>query len=311
MIKLKEHLQEYLALRRKFGFKLRVQGGLLAQFVRFAKTKRAAFVTTQLAVEWATQPARSQPAQWANRLGMARGFAKYLSAVDSRTEIPPHGLLPHSFRRKAPYYYRDREVLDLIQKAKELPSPKGLRGQTFSTLFGLLAATGMRVGEAVHLDCDCVDLHQAVIMVRHAKGERTRVVPIHASTCQTLSRYERLRNRVCPRPANSRFFLSEEGHCLTERVVAYWFVRVSRQTGLRGPNDNCGPRLHDLRHRFATRALLRWYRSDKDAEVHLPELATYLGHRSVVDTYWYLSAVPELLRQAARRCERSKGGTPS
>jgi len=308
MKKLRQHLKDYLALRRKFGFKLRVQGGLLAQFVCFAKAKRAAFVTTQLALEWATQPAESQPAQWANRLGMVRGFAKYLSAVDARTVIPPQGLLPHSFQRKSPYHYCDREILDLIRKAKELPSPKGLRGETFSTLFGLLAVTGMRVGEVVHLERECVDLQQAVITVHHAKGERSRVVPIHASTNQALRRYERLRNRVCPHPASSRFFLSADGDHLTERVVASWFVRVSRQTGLRGQDDGCGPRLHDLRHRFAIRTLLRWYRTDKDVEAHLPELATYLGHRSVTDTYWYLSAVPELLRQAARRCERSNGG---
>jgi integrase/recombinase XerD len=308
MKKLREHLQDYLTLRRKCGFKLRVQGGLLAQFVRFAEASRAAFVTTQLALEWATQPEEAQPAQWANRLGMVRGFAKYLSAVDPRSEIPPQGLLPHSFRRKTPYHYRDQEVVDLIAKAKELPSPKGLRGETFSILFGLLAVTGMRVGEAVHLECECVDLEQAVITIRHAKGERTRVVAIHPSTCRVLRDYEKLRNRLFPHPASSRFFLSEEGNRLTERVVAFWFVRVSRQTGLRGPNDSRGPRLHDLRHRFATRTLLRWYRTGKDVEAHLPELATYLGHRSVTDTYWYLSAVPELLRQAARRCERTKGG---
>lgn len=117
MKKLKEHLQDHLTLRRKCGCKLRVQGGLPAQFARFAEASRVAFVTTQLALHWANQPEEAQPAQWANRLGMVRGLAKYLSAVDPRDEIPPQGLLPHSFRRKTPYHYRDQEVLDLIAEA--------------------------------------------------------------------------------------------------------------------------------------------------------------------------------------------------
>lgn len=308
---LSNHLEAYLKLRRDLGFSLRVSGSLLRKFVIFAKKKKVSFVSTELALEWATQPADSQPAQWANRLSMVRCFAKYLSAVDPHTVIPAQGLLPHRYRRKAPYFYHDREVLRLMQKAKELPSPKGLRGATFATLLGLLTATGMRVGEVVRLDRDQVDLQQALLTVRHSKGNQSRLVPIHPSSRQALRHYERLRNRICPQPQSPSFFLSEEGARLTTGTVRHWFRQVSRRSGLRGPNDRRGPRLHDLRHRFAIQALLKWYRSNKDIEAHLPELATYLGHKHVSGTYWYLSATPELLRQATRRWEHEKGGSLS
>ena len=167
----------------------------------------------------------------------------------------------------------------------------------------------MRVGEALRLDCDCVDLQNALLTIRYAKGHRTRLVPIHSSTCRALKQYQRLRDRVCPRPPSPRFFLAEDGRQLTYHRVRYWFVRTSRQSGLRGPKDRQGPRLHDLRHRFAIQTLLRWYRTNWDVEAHLPELATYLGHRHVTGTFWYLSAVPELLQLATRRWQRAEGGS--
>jgi len=300
-------LGEYLRLRRHMGFNLRLAGGLLRRFVRFAQAKKASVITTKLALEWATQPADCQPAQWANRLGMVRRFARYLSALDPRTEVPPAGLLPHRYHRKPPYLYRDEEVRRLIQTARELDSPRHLRGATASTLFGLLAATGMRVGEALSLDRQDVDLGQAMLTVRRAKGNRSRLVPLHPSTREALRRYERLRNQICPHPASPSFFVSERGSRLLDCTVRYWFVCVSHQIGLRKPSDHRGPRLHDLRHRFSIRTLLHWYRTDRDIETHLPELATYLGHRHVADTYWYLSATPELLQLATRRWVRGKG----
>jgi integrase len=278
---------------------------LLRKFVRFAKQERASFITTKLALRWATQPAGCQPSQWANRLGMVRRFAQYLSAVDPRTQIPPPGLLPHRYQRKTPYLYRDQEVLRLIEAARQLDSPRGLRGATASTLFGLLAATGMRVGEAIGLDRKDVDLKQALLTVRHAKGHKSRLVPIHPSTQDALRRHACLRDRICPNPQSPGFFISERSTRLIDCTVRHWFIRISHQIGLREPTDHRGPRLHDLRHRFAIKTLLRWYRTDKDIETHLPELATYLGHRHVNDTYWYLSATPQLLRLAARRWERA------
>lgn len=304
---LSAHLEAYLKLRRRLGFKLRLAGSLLHRFVRFAKKENAPFITTKLALRWATQPSNAQPSQWANRLGMVRRFARYLSAVDPRTEVPPLGLLPHRYHRKAPYLYRDKEVVRLIGSARELDSPQGLRGTTASTLFGLLAVTGMRVGEAIALNRDDIDLKQALLTVRQAKGNKSRLVPLHASTGKVLRRYERLRDQICPHPQSPSFFLSERGTRLIDCTVRYWFVRLSHQIGLRGPTDHRGPRLHDLRHRFGIRTLLHWYRTDQDVEVHLPELATYLGHGHVTDTYWYLSSTPELLRLATRRWERRGG----
>lgn len=305
---LRQHLQQYLQLRRRLGFKLRDAGSMLSKFVRFAQRQHATFVTTQLALRWAAQPVDCHPALWTTRLSRVRQFARYVSAVDPRTEIPPHGLLPHRYRRKPPYLYSDQEVRALIAAAQQLPSPRHLRGATYATLFGLLAATGLRVGEALGLDRADVDLAQALLTVRQTKANKARLVPLHPSTNQALRRYERLRDRVCPRPQSPRFFLSERGGALTYWIVRYWFIQVSRQIGLRQPADRHGPRIHELRHRFSIRTLVHWYRTGQDVEAHLPELATYLGHGHVTDTYWYLSATPELLHWATRRWQRQEGG---
>jgi len=308
---LSARLKDYLRLRRHLGFKLRLAGGLLRRFVLFAQKKKASVITTKLALEWATQPTDCQPSQWANRLGMVRRLAQYVSALDPRTEVPPPGLLPHRYHRKAPYLYREEEVRRLIRTARELDSPKHLRGATASTVFGLLAATGMRVGEAIGLDRLDVDLQQDLLTVRHAKGNRSRLVPLHPSTRKALRRYERLRDQLCPKCVSPSFFISDRGARLIDCTVRYWFICVSHQTGLRQPTDHRGPRLHDLRHLFSIKTLLHWYRTDRDVETHLPELATYLGHRHVADTYWYLSATPELLQLATRRWAGGKGVTLS
>jgi len=305
---LSTHLEEYLELRHKLGCKLYRAGGLLHRFVRFAQEKQATFITSKLALEWATQPADSQPAQWANRLGMVRRFAKYVSGADPRTEIPPQELLPHRFHRKPPYLYTDAEVSRLIQVSRQLPDPNDLRAISHSTVFGLLAVTGMRVGEAIGLDRPDVDLHQGILTVRQAKFEQSRLLPLHRTTQKKLQDYEAVRDQLCPRPKSPSFFLSERGTRLKYFTVRRWFVSASRKMGLRAPTDHRGPRLHDLRHRFAYKTILQWYRQDLDVEAHLPELTTYLGHRHVADTYWYISATPELLHLATQRLERRQGG---
>ncbi|NIR31074.1 MAG: tyrosine-type recombinase/integrase [Gammaproteobacteria bacterium] len=304
MSELQTTLDEYLAVRRVLGVELALAGRLLQRFVDFAQRQGARFITTQLALEWATQPLEAQPAQWANRLGMVRRFAQYCSAIDPRTEVPPSELLPHRFRRPPPYIYSDEEIARLIQAARQLPPLTGLRPHTYSTLFGLYAVTGMRVNEPLRLNRDDVDLAHAVLSVRGTKFGKSRYVPIHPSTQRVLQRYAARRKRLCPNPQSPSFFLSERGTRVTEWSVRWTFVKLSRQIGLRGPSDSRGPRLHDFRHRFAVKTLLTWYRSGVDVERHLPELATYLGHVHVTDTYWYLTATPELLHRAARRLER-------
>jgi integrase len=301
-------LGDYLELRRRLGFKLRREHSLLRHFVGFCKQQDISFVTTKVALKWATQPAQCQPCQWATRLGMVRRFAQYLSAADPRTEIPPQGLLRHSYRRKTPYLYRDQEVDALLRVSRRLPSPRHLLGPTVSTLLGLLAVSGLRVGEALALDRSDVDLNRALLTIRKAKGNKSRLVPIHASTKEALRQYERLRDRLCPQPQSPSFFLSERGTRFSEWTARRWFIKVSKQIGLRSPADRRGPRLHQLRHRFAIQTVLHWYRTDQDVETHLPELTTYLGHVNVTKTYWYLSATPELLCLARERCERKNGG---
>ncbi len=308
MSELQTALDEYLAVRRALGFKLRLAGRLLQTFVHFAKRQGATHITTELATRWATQPADAKPATWAERFGMVRRFALYCSAVDPRTEVPPKDLLPHRVRRPRPYIYSDKELTRLIQAAKQMPSLIGLRPHTYATLFGLYSVTGMRTNEALRLDCDDVDLTDGVLTVRGTKFGKSRYLPIHPSTQRVLQRYAARRERLCQNPQSPSFFVSERGTRVTEWSLRWTFVKLSHQIGLRGPSDSRGPRLLDFRHRFAVKTLMRWYRSGIDVEKHLPELATYLGHEHVTDTYWYLTATPELLQQVARRVEQAEPG---
>jgi len=305
MCELRAALEEYIALRRALGFKLVLSGRLLHRFVDFAEREGATVITTELALRWATQPADAQPAQWANRLGMVRRFARHRSATDPRTEIPPGDLLVHRFRRVSPYLYCDDEVRRLIRAARELPSSLGLRAHTYATLFGLYAVTGMRTNEALRLDRDDVDLHEGVLTVRETKFSKSRWVPIHPSTQRVLRQYAIRRDAVCSHPDSPSFFLSERGTRVTEWSVRRTFVKLSRRIGLRAESDSRGPRLHDFRHRFAVNTLVGWYRAGLDVERRLPQLSTYLGHVPVTDTYWYLTATPELMHLANRRLERA------
>jgi integrase len=302
------NLDNYLKLRRQLGFKLRVAGILLRNFVRFAEKQRTSFITTKLALRWATQPFDLQPVQKANRLGVVRRFAEYLSTLDPRTEVPAQKLLPYQFRRREPHIYRTEDILRLIEATRHIDPTNPIKGASYATLIGLLAVTGMRVGEAIGLDSDDVDLTRGVVTVRHAKGDKSRLIPLHPSSQEALRQYASLRDEVFPRPSGSNFFVSERGTRLRHCSVNRWFLLVASQLGLRKPGDRRGPRIHDLRHHFAIQTMLRWYRSKTDVEAHLPDLSTYLGHVHVRDTYWYLSAVPELLRLATQRCERKEAG---
>lgn len=304
-------LEEYLALRRALGFKLLLSGRLLQRFVDFAEHEGATFITAELATRWATQPTQAQPAQWANRLGMVRGLARYRLATDPRTEVPSSDLLPYHFRRPVPYIYTDGEVNGLIRAARQLSSLAGLRPCTYATLFGLLAVTGMRTNEPLQLDREDVDLNHGVLTVRGAKFGKCRYVPIHPSTQAALQHYAAQRDRLCANPHSPGFFVSERGTRITHWSLRWTFVKLSHEIGLRGPADSHGPRLLDFRHRFAVNTLIRWYRCGIDVERHLPELATYLGHAHITDTYWYLTAVPELMHLAAQRLEQAvPGGQP-
>ena len=300
MTRLQEAVQHYIEMRQSLGYKLDKARVLLPDFVSFLEQKRSSHITIPLAVEWSQRNPAVQPAEWAQRLTIVRCFARHWSATDPRTEIPPWGLMPHRPRRARPYLYSDEEILRLLQAARRLG---GLRGLTYHCLFGLLSVTGMRISEALNLQSEDVDLAEGVLTVRGAKFGKSRLVPIHASTRKVLSDYIQNRDRVLARNLLC-FFVSKRGNRLDGGEVRRTFYALSRSIGLRGPTASHGPRLHDFRHRLAVRTLVQWYRSGHEVERRLPILSTYLGHVHVSDTYWYLTACPELMGLAVKRLER-------
>jgi len=305
MTPLRSAVHQYLALRRSLGFHLGEAGRLLPKFITFMEQHRASVVTTALALAWAQQSQTVSAAEPARRLSMVRIFARYRHAIDPRTEIPPDGLLPYRPKRARPYLYSDDEIRQLLHAARTLPARGGFRPWAYQGLFGLLSVSGLRLGEARHLRVDDVDLDAAVLTIRHAKFGKSRLVPLHASTCQVLATYLARRRRYwAGRPVSPYLFVSNWGNRLNVGSVHRTFYTLSRQIGLRGPSDHHGPRIHDLRHRFAVKTLWRWYRMGQDPDRRLPILSAYLGHVHVRDTYWYLSAWPELMREVMRRVER-------
>ncbi len=304
MSSLRRAVEQYLTMRRSLGFKLCDMGRNLRHFVSFMEQQGAPIITTALALQWAKQPQNAQPAHWAARLSFVRSFARYWSATDPQTEIPPLALLPHRYKRSTPYIYSKDEIQHLLKAARNLLPPTGLRPWTYHCLFGLMAVTGLRISEAIGLDRHDVDLEQGLLTVRLTKFGKSRLVPVHPSTVKRLRSYVRRRDDLYPQPLTSRFFLSNRGTPLTDWVARQTFVKLSRQIGLRKTSDRFGPRLHDLRHRFAVTTLLHWYRTGVDVEQRLPVLSTYLGHAHVTDTYWYLSAIPELLALTKDRLEK-------
>jgi integrase/recombinase XerD len=314
MTDLAKALDEYLTLRRALGFKLREAARQLPRFVQFIEAEKASFITIELALRWAQQDPKASSVIHSDRLAMVRRFAAWRSAQDPRTEIPPSRLLPRRYKRPAPYIYSTAEIEKIVTTAAALPSAKGLRGLTFSTIFGLLTVTGMRVGEVVALDRSDVDLTAGTLTVREGKLGKSRIVPIHATTKQILEQYAKTKDRVLPDVKEPAFFISERGRRASAWSAGADFIAVAYAIGLRAPIDGRrgrGPRLHDLRHRFAVSTLIHWYRSGADVDCEVPKLATYLGHKSPKEVYWYLQAVPELLKLATERsCRASSAGAP-
>jgi integrase/recombinase XerD len=304
---IREAVQEYLVMRRGLGFKLHDAGVALLEFVSYLENQRMSFITAKIALTWAQLPTSAQPAEWARRLSCVRGFARHRSATDPRTEIPPCGLLPYRPRRANPYLYTDEEIRRLLEAALTLLPTGSLRPWTYYCLLGLLSVTGLRISEALNLKMEDVDLNDAVLTIRGAKFGKSHLVPLHTSTKEVLADYVLRRERFLDGRPASYLFISKRGNRLDGGEVHRTFYTLSRQIGLRGPTASHGPRLHDFRHRFATQTLLNWYRSGQDPERRLPILSTYLGHVHIADTYWYLSACPELMGQAMSRLERRWG----
>jgi len=300
---LERALSEYLAVRRALGYQLLRPGKSLKSFVLFAKAEGAAVITTDLAIRWAQLPKNVEPSTWASRLALVRRFARHCQVSMPATEIPPAGLLPHRYRRKPPYLFDNREITRLLKAARQLTSKRGLRPFTYETLLGLLACAGLRISEVLALDDSDVDVDNAILTIRGSKFGKSRYVPFHPSTRQAICRYRaqrdcRLSRRECP-----ALLVTENGTRLSYSGVKWVFHGLLRAAELDLHEGQRRPRMHDVRHTFAVRTLLRWYRAGVDVEAYLPRLATYLGHTHVTDTYWYLSAVPELLQCALRRLE--------
>jgi len=305
---LRQDIHEYLDMRRDLGFKLREAGHALLDFATFMEQQQASYITQKLALIWAQLPINVQPAHWAQRLGHVRGFARYRSSTDPRTQIPSPGLLPFQAKRARPYLYSDEEIQRLLHAALNMPphfKSCALLPWVYYCLFGLLFVSGLRLGEVRNLMLEDVDLETAVLTIRNAKFGKTRLIPLHASTCKVLADYiTRRQHHWGERPVSAYLFISSLGNQLDSSQVHRAFYKLSKQIGLRGESDSHGPRVHDFRHRFATNTLLNWYRSDQDPERLLPILSAFLGHVHVADTQWYLEGSPELMREAMDRLEQ-------
>lgn len=293
---------EYLQTRRALGYKLASQARILAGFVHYLDETGATAITAQAALAFATRPAGADPIWWSRRLSVVRGFAAYVQAFDPGTEVPPAYPLARGVPRAVPYLYPASQVAALLMAARGLRP--ALHAATYETLIGLLAVTGLRVGEAIALDRGDVDLTRGVLTIRAGKFGKARMVPVHPSTMAALQAYAARRDELCSHGRVPSFFVSTAGTRLGYSRVREVFARLARQAGLDAPSPRCRPRLHDFRHRFAVETLLGWYRSGEDVAARLPSLSAYLGHVKPQSTYWYLSATPELLALAAARLGR-------
>lgn len=297
------HVEDYLRLRRALGFKLRFEGQVLPQFVAYLDAIGAPSVTVDAAVAWTRLSVGAQPVTLSHRLGAVRGFARYLATIDSATEIPPSGLFGKQ-QRRTPYIYSSEEIAQLLAVAGQL-RPQ-LRAVTYPALLGLLAVSGMRVGEAVRLTGTDVDLNTGVLTVRHTKFDRDRLVPLHPSVTAALADYTSRRDRLAPTERADALFVSTTGRALSTKLVNATFGSLLASAGL-PTTPGQRPRVHDLRHSMVVSTLIGWQRDGVDIAARLPVLSTYLGHVSPASTYWYFTAVPELMQLAAAGLDRRCG----
>ena len=308
MSELTQHVDDYLRLRRSFGFKLEWPGHLLHQLDAYREAAGATTLTTALIIDWARLPQGVQPLHWAHRLGAARSFAMYLKTIEPATEVPPPPRDVFGVRqvRPMPYLWSQSDIRRLLTACRDL-RPR-LRAATYEALFGLLAVSGMRRGEVLGLNRDDVDLENGVLTIREAKFGRSRLVPLHATASEALRCYADDRDQLYPAPRAKTFFISSIGTALSPDPVNKTFVELTTAIGLRTATTR--PRIHDLRHSFAVHTLIEWHRAAIDAESRMAVLSTYLGHVNPVGTYWYLSAAPELMGLAAARLDQRFGGRP-
>jgi integrase/recombinase XerD len=302
MSSLRHRSNDYLEMRRALGFKLTSEGKLLASFVSYMEAAGAERVTAERALEWATLPSAAKPVYHAKRLRAVRGFARYLHTLDPAHELLPTTLLPSTgWRRPVPYIYSDEEIVALVAAAGRLKTRLG--SATMGTLIGLLAVTGMRVGEAIRLDRDDLDLGHGRLIVRDSKFGKSRQLPLHPTTVTALDDYLRVRDTLKPKSRTLALLIGTWGGRLRRDAVETTFRLLRQRVGLTARPGSAPPRLHDIRHSFAVHTMLDAYRSSGDPAACASALSTYLGHADPGATYWYLSAAPELLALAAARLE--------
>ncbi len=304
---LQERARDYLAERRRLGFELVSCGRTLMSFARYVDARSyGRALTVELMCEWARRDTRQRdtPVTWARRLKALRPFARYLRQFEPRTEVPGTSVFGPIPQRLAPHIYCEQEIVDLLTAARSLTPTGGLRPATYETLFGLIASAGLRVSEAIHLlDAD-VDLKLGMLTVRQTKFAKSRQLPVHPSVVQALRRYRRTRNRHLKVTADIPFFVSKKGKALGSRQVHRIFVQLRQQLGWANRGAHHAPRIHDLRHHFAVRRMMLWHEQGTDIDQAMLALSTYLGHVKISNTYWYLTAVPELMALAAEKFER-------
>ena len=306
MTALQQALGDYLRLRRGLGYELERDEPQLKQFLAFLELEGAERVTTELALRWARMPANQHPIIWRRRLSMVRQFASYLATVDPESEIPSKDLLPAHQPRTAPYIYTPQEIAQLMAAARSMQRP--LNAATYATVIGLLASTGLRLREALALDRADVYLEGGVLDIRASKNHRQREVMLHPSATEALGRYARVRDQHCPTPATAAFFAGGWGRRPVKTVFWQTFRELIKEAGLEGRGHRVRPRPHDLRHTFAVRTLINWYRCGEQIDRKMPALSTYLGHVSPESTYWYLQSVPELQCLVSERLEQIEEG---
>lgn len=308
MSTLEKQLQEYLQLRRSLGHDLADAARLLPRFVAYLDSIGARSITIDAALAWATEPTESNRVTTCapRRMTAVRGFSRYLAGLDPDTQIPPMGVVPYRHRWRQPYIYSPADIDALLEQTSRTLTLR-LRVITYQTLIGLLAATGLRIGEAITLDRADIDWSEGVLRIRESKFGKSRLVPVHASSLSALKNYASQRDLLQPTSLDPSFFVSRTRKRLCYQVVSHTFRHLADTAGV-GANAPSPPRLHDLRHTFAINVLLGWYRNGDDVQAKMPSLSTYLGHREPVSTYWYLSAAPELLALAAARMQSAQPG---
>jgi integrase/recombinase XerD len=295
---LRERAEEYLRLRRALGFRLVREGRMLAGFARYMEQQGTATVTAEHAITWAQLPQGVHPGLWTQRLTAVRGLAAWLRLTDPATEVPPKGVFPGQGKRPAPFIFSGGDIAAMTAACGSLRP--AFRAATYTALFGLIAVTGIRIGEALAIPAGRIDLAAGLLPVMPAKTRCERILPLHPSTVKALAEYDELRARR--HPAAATFFASARGTMLCHTPVMNAFREACAIAGIPGR-----PRIHDLRHSLAVTALLEWYRSGEDIDAQIPALQGYLGHVSPRGTYWYVTAVPELMQLAAARAAGKEG----